>query len=75
MIAYVVSGYVLVFTSDCCMVVTLMCQACTTSPHLSLFLFFRASIARVHGSLGLVYELLRDTDRAIDHHQQVEIVL
>ena len=35
----------------------------------------RASIARVHGSLGLVYELLRDTDRAIDHHQQVEIVL
>lgn len=37
----------------------------------SQFLLCRATEARVHASLGYVYELLKDTDKAIDHYEQV----
>lgn len=33
----------------------------------------RASECRAHGNLGVIYELLQDTDKAIDHHQKVHI--
>ncbi len=32
----------------------------------------RSAEARTHGSLGYVYELLQDTDKAIDHYEQVK---
>lgn len=32
---------------------------------------YRASECRAHGSLGIIYELLKDTNKAIDHHQKV----
>lgn len=32
----------------------------------------RSAEARTHGSLGYVYELLMDTDKAIDHYEQVK---
>ena len=31
----------------------------------------RSAQARAHASLGYVYELLQDTDKAIDHYEQV----
>ena len=31
----------------------------------------RSAEARVHASLGYVYELLQDVDKAIDHYEQV----
>lgn len=31
----------------------------------------RSAEARVHASLGYVYELLQDIDKAIDHYEQV----
>lgn len=31
----------------------------------------RSAEARVHSSLGYVYELLQDIDKAIDHYEQV----
>ena len=31
----------------------------------------RASESRAHASLGTLYELLHDTDKAIDHHEHV----
>jgi len=34
----------------------------------------RAAEARAHGSLGYVYELLKNTDKAIDHLEQVIIL-
>ena len=34
-------------------------------------LSFRSAQARAHASLGYVYELLQDTDKAIDHYEQV----
>ncbi len=34
-------------------------------------MFCRSAEARTHGSLGYVYELLQDTDKAIDHYEQV----
>ena len=34
---------------------------------------YRAAEARAHGSLGYVYELLKNTDKAIDHLEQVTI--
>ena len=34
----------------------------------------RAAEARAHACLGLVYELMKDTDRAIDHHQKVTAI-
>ncbi len=33
--------------------------------------FFRSAEARAHASLGYVYELLQDIDKAIDHYEQV----
>ena len=35
------------------------------------FPLFRSAQARAHASLGYVYELLQDTDKAIDHYEQV----
>ena len=32
---------------------------------------YRSAQARAHASLGYVYELLQDTDKAIDHYEQV----
>lgn len=34
-------------------------------------LLYRSAEARAHGSLGYVYEQLKDTDKAIDHLEQV----
>jgi len=34
----------------------------------------RAAEARAHGSLGYVYELLKNADKAIDHLEQVTIL-
>ncbi len=39
------------------------------------FILFRGAEARAHACLGLVYELMKDTDRAIDHHQKVYYVV
>lgn len=37
----------------------------------SCFVVPRSAEARVHASLGYVYELLQDVDKAIDHYEQV----
>ena len=37
----------------------------------AISLLYRSAEARAHGSLGCVYEQLKDTDKAIDHLEQV----
>ena len=40
-----------------------------------VFCQFRSAQARAHASLGYVYELLQDTDKAIDHYEQVHRIV
>ena len=34
----------------------------------------RSAECKAHGNLGLVYELLKNTDKAIDHYEQVSVL-
>ena len=34
------------------------------------FMYCRMAEAQAHASLGYIYELLKDTDKAIDHYEQ-----
>jgi hypothetical protein len=36
----------------------------------SIFMYCRMAEAQAHASLGYIYELLKDTDKAIDHYEQ-----